>query len=236
MRHKFYGFRWSKATEKEIRQYMQDFIHSKTKINNNGCWKWQGSLSKWGYGDVRIGPVSNKRHVNAHRAAWLYFNESIPSGLFVCHKCDVRSCCNPDHLFLGTAKQNQQDMIKKNRKNVLKGDACPYSKRNEKTVIEIIQMLASGANCAEVGRRFNIDRRQISDIKRGRRWGHIGDRTGIKIIRANSVHLDEKTAKEIKLKFKDGARIVDISKEYAISRSTIDDIKKNKTWKHVSCD
>ena len=234
MGRKFCGFKWSRATEEEIRRHVQELIHSKIKKNNNDCWEWQGCLSKWGYGDIRIGPVGNKKHVNAHRAAWLYFKRDIPESLFVCHKCDNRKCCNPDHLFLGTAKQNQHDMIRKGRKDVLRGDRCPWSKLNEKKVIEILEFLKKGKNCSEIGRQFGVDRRQISDIKRGRRWKHVGDRAGIRKIKGSGVILNKEKVEDIKVKLKDGARISDICKQYDVARATIYDIKKNKTWKHVS--
>jgi hypothetical protein len=58
----------------------------------------------------------------AHHLTWMEVNGSIPEGLFVLHRCDVRSCVNPDHLFLGTAKDNTTDMITKGRDKLLWGD------------------------------------------------------------------------------------------------------------------
>lgn len=234
MRHSFCGFKWSKKTEKEIKEYMQSFIKAKTIINKNGCWIWQGSLSKWGYGDVRIGPVGQKKHVNVHKAAWLYFKGKVPQGLFVCHRCDVRSCCNPDHLFLGTAKQNQHDMISKGRDKQLRGSECPWSKINEEVVLKILELCKKGLNCAEIGKQLNICKKQISDIKRGRRWGHVGDRSGIAKIKPNKIILDEDKVRKIKRRFAEGARIRTISLEYGINETTIADIKHGRTWKHVT--
>lgn len=78
-----------------------------------GCWLWSGAKYKNGYGHVKL-PRSRKT-TGAHRRSWMEFYGPIPEGMYVCHKCDVRLCINPDHLFLGTAKDNLQDCSAKGR-------------------------------------------------------------------------------------------------------------------------
>jgi HNH endonuclease len=78
---------------------------------NSGCWLWTAGCNNKGYGDFDVGV----REVSAHRFSYELFKGPIPKGMFVCHKCDVPSCVNPEHLFLGDQRANLQDASKKGR-------------------------------------------------------------------------------------------------------------------------
>lgn len=82
---------------------------------NSGCWLWGGSEGTQGYGQfgVRVGGKSMPKL--AHRVAWALYRGPIPDGICVLHRCDVRLCVNPDHLFLGSVPDNQRDMARKGR-------------------------------------------------------------------------------------------------------------------------
>ncbi len=77
-----------------------------------GCWLWTGSKWKNGYGAMTIAP---RKRVRVHRFAFELMVGPIPSGMMVCHSCDVKNCVNPSHLFLGTNEDNQKDSVKKRR-------------------------------------------------------------------------------------------------------------------------
>lgn len=83
-------------------------------VGNNvikDCWEWIGGISRKGYGQMAY---EGRMHT-AHRLAWTFTKGKIPKGLYVLHKCDNPTCCNPWHLFLGTQKDNMRDMVEKNR-------------------------------------------------------------------------------------------------------------------------
>lgn len=79
---------------------------------NTGCQIWFGTVTKsTGYGELKI----EGKKTTAHRASWIAHNGEIPIGMVVMHKCDIRTCINPDHLALGSRKENSVDMARKRR-------------------------------------------------------------------------------------------------------------------------
>jgi hypothetical protein len=86
-------------------------FNQKYTEKESGCWIWTGSISPTGYGRI----TNNGNQHQAHRISYKIFNGEFDQSLFVCHKCDVRNCVNPNHLFLGTNQDNMIDMVKKGR-------------------------------------------------------------------------------------------------------------------------
>lgn len=113
------------------------------------------------------------RHYLAHRVAWILQKGPIPDGLFVCHRCDVPNCINVDHLFLGTAADNNHDRDAKGRHTPLRGSRSGTAKLAEWQVVEIKKRLGSGEKIRLLAEDFAVSMGAISSIKYGRNWAHV---------------------------------------------------------------
>ena len=148
---------------------MARVINRSTPEPNSGCWLWVGATNGR-YPQIKI----KKKNVYAHRIAC----ESVhgPIGeLNALHKCDNTLCVNPDHLYIGTQKQNVKDCIDRGRfyrgnPNPQKGMERPLSKLTNADVIEIRKSTEKGVDLA---RRFSIAASTISEIRSGKRWKHV---------------------------------------------------------------
>lgn len=140
-------------------------FHSKYVIcNGTNCWEWQGSLHK-GYGRI----MYKGKDYPAHRFSYLLYYGNLPNNLLVCHKCDNPSCVNPDHLFLGTYKDNAQDMVNKRRQ--AKGSKQGSAKLNELQIRIIRRLLEYNILIQqEIADIFDVTQGHISSIKHKRKW------------------------------------------------------------------
>lgn len=132
--------------------------------DKGGCEVWLAHLNADGYGQFWIDGSMQR----AHRVAWVIANGAIPEGLQVLHRCDIRRCVNPEHVFLGTHSTNVRDMVDKNRQP--KGEHNGGAKLTEGQVVAIrYDPRAQRAIAADYG----VAQVTISSIKRGQKWGHV---------------------------------------------------------------
>jgi hypothetical protein len=157
----------NRLNDKEYHEItIKRFLH---KVDNkNACWTWKGNVSKHGYG------VSSYRSKStlAHRLSWILFRGNLPKDLDVCHHCDNPKCVNPEHLFLGTAKDNVMDCFNKKRKSH-KGENHPRAKIKEQDVKEIFQLRKNGWTHQKLADRFKLTQSAVSNILHRRLWKHI---------------------------------------------------------------
>lgn len=130
------------------------------------CWEWRGTI----YRNTGYGRTSYKGMARVpHRAVWAsLFGD--PGSLQVCHRCDNRVCCNPGHLFLGTAKDNSDDKIAKGRERWAKGRENPSTKLTEDAVRQI---RSSSLTTTELARIYGVSFGAVSMARKGRTWRHI---------------------------------------------------------------
>jgi hypothetical protein len=133
------------------------------------CWIWLGQPSAGGYGAFLVGGRNGKIW-KAHRYSYFMAYGPIPNGIDVLHKCDVRDCVNPSHLFLGTHADNMTDMKRKGRQSRLKGSNNGQCHLTEDDVRAI---RASEESQTALAARYGVIQAHISRIKRGLAWSHI---------------------------------------------------------------
>lgn len=136
---------------------------------NNNCLEWIGPKSSCGYGLINY----KRNRYLAHRAIWIMKNGEIPYKFEICHKCDNPSCCNLDHLFLGTHDDNMKDMVSKKRLKGKKGEANTQSKLTEDEVKEIRKMKLEGWYGTTLAKKFNVTHALIYSICNKKSWKHI---------------------------------------------------------------
>ncbi len=138
------------------------------KKSPDGCWMFS-KTGRSEYGCVNFRGKSTL----AHRVSWIIHNGEIPDGMLVCHKCDNPGCVNPNHLFLGTHRDNALDMHNKGRANPKVGSNHPNAKLNEMAVVEIRRKRESGAKLKELAEEFGVEDSVISCVVLRKTWKHV---------------------------------------------------------------
>lgn len=140
-------------------------------ISSSGCWMWLGLLDRKGYGKFYF----RGYRWRLHRLVWTWVNGLIPKNKQVCHHCDIPYCCNPKHLFLGTALENSQDAVRKDR--TCHGEKNHFAKLSFNDVLGILERFHLGSSRRSISEEFGISYSHTVQIINGRKWRRLHGKT-----------------------------------------------------------
>lgn len=147
---------------------LKECLLARRKIDSaTGCWMWDGQRLPSGYGLY----CYKKRPQMVHRLSYQAFVGPVPRGMFVCHHCDRPSCFRPECLFLGTRRDNTDDMLNKERQ--ARGERQGSAKLTEQQVVSIRRMIDGGYSQKEIASEFDISQMTVCRIGLRRIWKHV---------------------------------------------------------------
>ena len=163
------NFIWDEATEEERTLHIRDYYEKNVIRNETGCWDWKKKCKTDKY--VRMNYCRNQPKLSAHIYSWIIHNGQIPPGMLVCHKCDNGRCTNPEHLFLGSHRENVNDMIAKYRH--CHGESHGCSKLTSEQVKQIKELCKSNVSSVKIAKEFNVSKTSVLRIKNSVTWKHV---------------------------------------------------------------
>lgn len=137
----------------------------------DGCWEWQGTRTKDGYGQTK----SNRVSVYTHRLSWEMAHGAIPPGMTINHTCDNPPCVRPDHLVLGTQQSNMVDMKRRGRASggTVQGSRVGTARLTEATAAAIRAEYAQGTSKRALAQKYGVARPTIYKLLAGETWRHV---------------------------------------------------------------
>lgn len=139
---------------------------------NTGCWLWMGAISRrTGYGNVRVRSGSGGTR-GAHRVMYEAAVGPIPEGHVVMHRCDNPPCVNPQHLSVGTVRENNADKVAKGRARQA-GSQNTQTALQDADVIEMRRRRAAGETLSRIAAAYGMSVQGVCHITTGRNWRHV---------------------------------------------------------------
>ncbi len=135
-------------------------------VPQDGCWDWQGTRDRFGYGHLTF----RGRSWRAYRLAYTLAYGPIPPGMHVLHSCDHPPCCRPSHLRLGTPADNSADKVARGRITRVPGERCGKAKLTWVIVRTMRERAAQGESYVLLAREYGVARCTVAGIIQGRRW------------------------------------------------------------------
>jgi hypothetical protein len=148
---------------------LQEFNDSIIRCGSTGCWIWTGKLSSVGRAVITLGA----RLHHAARFAYVAINDKPIGQMYACHSCDNILCVNPEHLWLGTAADNSQDMVRKGRQRDQRGVKHNLHVLDDNTVRAIRKELKEGKSIAVVSGMFGVSKHCVFCVKHRKTWSHV---------------------------------------------------------------
>lgn len=139
---------------------------------NSGCLLWTETCSVSGYGVFSEGTAEDYVQYRAHVVSYENKNGPVPDGLIVCHKCDVRCCIEPTHLYAGTYQNNHDDMKRRNRTVYLRGNGHPNSTLTD-DIIRSIRL--DNRTQQAIADSYGLTQSYVGKIKNRKAWSHVDD-------------------------------------------------------------
>jgi hypothetical protein len=206
--------------------------------NLKKCWIWIANTDRDGYGRISSKGVQYK----AHRISWEIYNGPIPDELLVLHKCDNPPCVNPNHLFLGTHKDNSVDMVNKGRSNHSLGSTNPRAILSECDVLEILTSIENETitSIHQIINKYKVSKSTIFQIFDGRSWQcTVKDYYTFDQLKYLKNKIDTRGVLkfndviDIRIRIARGETVTAVAYLYGVSYNTINSIKLNRSWKNV---
>lgn len=204
--------------------------------SDGGCWVWRGLRYPTQYGRF-------KKQGGAHRLAYELERGPVPTGYVVCHKCDNRSCVNPEHLFVGTYADNIRDASAKGRTSV--GERSPRARLTWQIVRNMRARYAAGETAPTLAKEYGVLPSSVWRIVRGDGWPERG--LDIKAMRARTrsrlgglrlpirgQKLSLEVAREIRHERASGLSLMSLARMYGVRKSTILKVCKGRMWRDTA--